>query len=934
MSAHEMLTAIKADDVDAIQRLVSNGYVLDSLVTANVPIETVRGSTGAILLITALDYAVSVRSERAVALLLDLGSSPDVRGSQFPALFWAAFYNRGDWATRLLGAGADPSAQIDGGITPIMMASAMVSTSAWTAILRHGASLDAIDDFGRTVLFYACRNAGPLFDQHATHMVRECIDTGIDVNAADVNKMTALHVAAAAGPWATDMLLAAGADPHAVDANGRSALMYACRSSEWSTLKPLLDTSPDFDLVDNAGWTAAHYAVHHLTDNIVRELAAAGAALDRKNKKGRTPLMLVARQAQAAGFDARKKARILMEGSADPSQKDVHGNNVWHHLTKQNSLHYGEFKEFVDWRLFWDPWNPLEEWDTEWWKEPWDSEDGWGATFEEVSLDVAKALLEDADGVYGMSEQNTAGNTPLMFLAADATMFWEAGLELIFLLLSRRVDLLAINNVGDTVLTRLCTREGWAMNFPEEMDRLVKACEALCNQGADVNARNFAGQTALSLANSKHLPRIVQVLRRFGATSFIPPAELIEHREPAIEAPSALEVSLVRPSEDYSDARAGTLNLGIFDASIFDALASEATDDLLAEFAPVAASPEPIGEDAQARQLHSEAYEFYKSANSQYQSDGGTFPFISLTSGKRTVQTQVRLYRKYIEFLECNGPRTPAANKPGVSPHNFGMAIDVVRGSDEAKLNDALTNNGWVAAVEDEGWHFEAQDAASWEKIQDYMASDIKPLSDSIAQAIVNAVLFKCYIQRNEAEFRRQEQDLRQREQDLRRRGLDLRDRRVQLNRKTTQLNNERAAMTAEENAIRGLRNRLHGMVFDRCPNNQDINHCTHYDLIRQWRQERQDLVNEINTRDAALRRRRAAWQVERQNWMRDDQQLRTDERDFRQEETRYRADKQTFETLKRRMAYWERERRKNESEITRQTPQIQSKIDAFTVLV
>ena len=54
-------------------------------------------------------------------------------------------------------------------------------------------------------------------------------------------------------------------------------------------MKLLVDKGADVNAANDAGMTAAHYAVQRGVDRIIEYLAGKGAKFDVKNKQGRTP---------------------------------------------------------------------------------------------------------------------------------------------------------------------------------------------------------------------------------------------------------------------------------------------------------------------------------------------------------------------------------------------------------------------------------------------------------------------------------------------------------------------------------------------------------------------------------------------------------------------------------------------------------------------
>lgn len=921
MAEEELIAAIRSDDASQVRAIIEAGFPVDSIIRVffqfSIPETSTRGWRRPV---TPLDYAVIKQSQRTIEFLLGAGGSPDHPASEWPALFSATLFDRADLIDVLIDAGANPNRKAENGIVPIMLAASLVRSLAWETLRKRGASLLEVDEAGRTVLFYACRNARPPFDQNGTHIVQACLDEGIDPNVTDKNGLTALLVAATSGPWAAELLLQADADPSAVDANGRSFLIHSSRSNFHDSLELALATEPDVDFADKAGWTPLHYAVLRPFDARVEQLIQAGAEVDKRDNRGRTPLMHLARQGNDGGSWSNNlskdqninRARLLMAGDSDPSLRDIHGNNVWHHLAKATCLNYYEdFRDYAFWDAFWDARHPI-GYKSGYYESTEQDDSVLPSKWVESALSTARTLLEDPDGAYGISDQNVRGDTAIMLIAGEGNFFWEETLFFLELLLSRRADLSAINQYGDTVLTLLCTHF-WAEG--SQLDHLVLAAEALCSQGVDVNAKNFVGKTALSLAIENRLHPVANILRRYGAEVNVSSISLAE-RLPTVDLP--LELDELYLGDEVIEDDEATLN------EVEQPLYTSASLD--ESFEEVETSG---GEDSKARQLHSEAYSMYQDANTEYKGSGGTYSFIKLTSGRRTVQKQVDLYKSYIEYLECGGRQVPRANHPGRSLHNFGMAIDVERGTDEQRLLTALTNNGWIAAIEDEGWHFEAQAAPSFTKVKDYIQREISPVSTQIADAIVNAVLFSCHLKKTDDEFGLLETRYKEADKEIRRSLADIRKRRIDLNAEAKRLNDEATAIGHERTAIAALRRKLNGMVYDRCPNGESYSNCTHENYKQEWNQDRQELANAIRNREDNLKDRKEAWEQGKRDWRQADRALRTDEDKFKEDEREFNKLKRAFEKLRGLRAYWKRQLRKNDTATRRLATKIQSLVDA-----
>src|SRR5262249_36264768 len=125
--SEEMLSAIRNDDANRVTQILNAGFPIDTIIRTYVDIQTIEGSAGKTLEITAIDFAVAVESNRSVEVLLSAGASPDYPGSEFPALFWAAFHNQDFLLDRLIALGASPHRKVKDSITPAMVAAARVS---------------------------------------------------------------------------------------------------------------------------------------------------------------------------------------------------------------------------------------------------------------------------------------------------------------------------------------------------------------------------------------------------------------------------------------------------------------------------------------------------------------------------------------------------------------------------------------------------------------------------------------------------------------------------------------------------------------------------------------------------------------------------------------------------------------------------------------
>jgi len=176
-------------------------------------------------------------------------------------------------------------------------------------LARSGAPLDERDGQGRTPLLLATQ-------RNQIEIARALITAGADVNAQDDLHDSAYLLAGARGH--DDILratLAHGADLRSVNRYGGTALIPACERGHVSTVRILLAAGVDPDHVNRLGWTCLLEAVilgdggaQH--QDIVRQLIAAGANLNRPDGQGVSAL------AHARRKDQRAVVQMLQQAGA------------------------------------------------------------------------------------------------------------------------------------------------------------------------------------------------------------------------------------------------------------------------------------------------------------------------------------------------------------------------------------------------------------------------------------------------------------------------------------------------------------------------------------------------------------------------------------------------------------------------------------------
>lgn len=188
--------------------------------------------------------------------------NPDLNDPRFvEALIHAVAYNQAVTTKMLLEFGVDPNVTNNRKNTPLFFACANGYTEICKILIEHGANVNARNNKRRTP-FFANTIYGH-FDQ--TH-----VETG-------------------------DMLLKAGAKPNLKDTVGNTAIHVLCGSevqsdTQLEALKFLISRGVKLNIKDSEEETPLHtaFVVGHY--KLAKELIAAGADVNTKNRYGKTPL--------------------------------------------------------------------------------------------------------------------------------------------------------------------------------------------------------------------------------------------------------------------------------------------------------------------------------------------------------------------------------------------------------------------------------------------------------------------------------------------------------------------------------------------------------------------------------------------------------------------------------------------------------------------
>ncbi|KAL9014436.1 MAG: hypothetical protein Q9173_000918 [Seirophora scorigena] len=410
---------------------------------------------------------------------------------QFGPLHVAAYWGLDNILAVLIRKGLDVNCQDSYGASALQIAAKHGHESSVRLLLNSAASIHTENQNGQTALYWAARNghntivrlllmngANVLTRDHGgwsaldwavvggkSDIVKDLLEHGIDAESDGRNK--ALYLAAENGHEDTvQMLLDNGPDVNASDWIGSTALDMAVPGGHEKTVRVLLQNGANLKSRDAYENTALHWAVPYET--ITRLLIENGADVNAQNGCGQTALCWVARDGSVAG------AQLLIEHAADINIQDRCGCTALHgaalkgrEAMLQLLLNQGANPNLMDN----DGWTPLHA-------AAWRKHD-----------DIVQVLLEKVDN----------GKAILDSVALQQQDTRKRELSM---------DIAEKKSEGSTVVTglRLAVQE-------RHMSRL----QALLEEGADVNAKDVGGWTALILAADNGYVEAVEMLLRHGA---------------------------------------------------------------------------------------------------------------------------------------------------------------------------------------------------------------------------------------------------------------------------------------------------------------------------------------------------------------------------------------------------------------------------------
>ncbi len=404
----------------------------------------------------------------------------------------------------LLKTGADVNGTQVDGTTALHWAVYNDDLATAELLVKSGADVNAVNRYGIQPLVTACRNGN-------AGLVKLLLEAGANPNTTLKGGETVLMLASRSGNVdAVKALLGRDANTSARERLGQTALMWAAADGHTEVVRALIEAGADVNAASEAGFTPTLYAVRQGRLETVRELLKAGvdvnAMLKRPERQqpapgqgggpGRRPnpgMSLLAMAVQNAHFEL---AIALIEAGADP-------NDIRTGLTPLHMIPGVRKPDNSDGS---DPAPPIGS--------------GSLSTFDFVrelvkrGADINARLPESTRRMPGTSSGVGAGGgaTPFV-LAADRgdvplmRLLIELGADPLLPTFTNTTSLMAAAGVG--------TAEP-AEEAGEEAEAL-EAVTLLLDLGADINAVNDDGDTAMHGAAYNISPLVVKLLAERGA---------------------------------------------------------------------------------------------------------------------------------------------------------------------------------------------------------------------------------------------------------------------------------------------------------------------------------------------------------------------------------------------------------------------------------
>ena len=408
----------------------------------------------------------------AVRVFLTQGADVNARsGDGATALHWAANRNNDELAQALIRAGASVDVANDLGVTPLWVAATTRSTAALETLLKAGANPNMVPPTGEAPLMIATRTG-------SVAGVRLLVSHGADVHAGEATKGQTALMWAAAGqePEIVGTLVEAGADVHARTGTSQRYVLLCCQEYNG-------DIRPGAAWIQHGGFTPLLFAAREGALESARLLLGAGANVNDTAADGTSALALAALSGQGA------LAALLIEEGADLNAAGA-GYTALHAAVQRGDLRLA---------------NTLI---------------AHGANVNAPLTKATQARRNHNDYAF---DKALIGATPFMLAAKEGETefmraFASAGADVSMGLVGGSTPLMvaALGKQRVQPGRTLIVLPGQRVNREPER-RALEAVQVVVELGADIDAVDEAGDSALHVAAQKRFETVIRFLATQGA---------------------------------------------------------------------------------------------------------------------------------------------------------------------------------------------------------------------------------------------------------------------------------------------------------------------------------------------------------------------------------------------------------------------------------